>query len=266
MTHTKRIALAAALLAGLTAAAYVYLRHPVAQLEFQGWVEAQMIFVSADEAGRVEDLAVHEGDAIEAGAPLFKLDDELQRAAVAENEAAVVNARHSYDRAKELLKRSVGSQKAFDDALSALRTAEARLNSARTRLDRRSVKAPASGTIQEVYFRQGEMVQAGRPIVSMLPPGNVRVRFFVPQATLPQLHIGDRVAVRCDGCASGLVARINFISAQAEFTPPVIYSQEERARLVFRVEATPERPEDLRAGQPVSVALQGTPGVSHAGK
>ena len=72
--------------------------------------------------------------------------------------------------------------------------------------------------------------------------------------------------MRCDGCAGDLVARVSFISAQAEFTPPVIYSQEERARLVFRIEAMPERPEDLRVGQPVSVALQPAAGVSHARK
>ena len=166
----------------------------------------------------------------------------MQRAAVAENEAAVINARQTFDRARELLKKNVGSQKAFDDAEAALRSAEARLNSAKTRLERRRVNSPATGTIQEVYFRAGEMVQAGRPIVSLLPPDNVRVRFFVPQATLPTIHIGDSIAVRCDGCASDLVARVSFISAQAEFTPPVIYSQEERARLVFRIEATPERP------------------------
>ena len=123
-----------------------------------------------------------------------------------------------------------------------MRTAEARLNSARTRLERRRVVSPVAGTVQEVYFRVGEMVQAGRPIVSLLPPGNVRVRFFVPQAMLPQVHIGDRIAVRLRRLRAAIsCARVSFISAQAEFTPPVIYSQEERARLVFRVEALPEQ-------------------------
>jgi HlyD family secretion protein len=94
----------------------------------------------------------------------------------------------------------------------------------------------------------------------------VRVRFFVAQAMLPKVHIGDPIAVRCDGCRDDLVARVSFISAQAEFTPPVIYSQEERARLVFRIEALPEKPEDVRVGQPVSVALRPAAGVSHARK
>ena len=185
---------------------------------------------------------------------------------MAENEAAVINARQAYDRAKALLKGAVGTQKAFDEAEAALRTAEARLNSAKTRLDRRRVNSPATGIVQEVYFRAGEQVQPGRPILSLLPPGNVRVRFFVPQAELPKVKLGERIAVKCDGCAGDLVARVNFISAQAEFTPPVIYSQEERARLVFRIEAIPERPADLRVGQPVSVALQTAAGASHAHK
>ena len=99
------------------------------------------------------------------------------------------------------------------------------------------------------------MVEPGHPIVSILPPGNVKVRFFVPQDTVPKLAIGDRVLIDCDGCSKDLAARISFISAQAEFTPPVIYSLEERARLVFRIEAIPENPGELRIGQPASVAL-----------
>ena len=265
MTHKKPAVILAVLAAlGLAAGGVWYLRSDRAPPQFQGWVEADLVFVSPDEAGRVETLSVREGDSIGAGVLLFTLDADLQRATVAENEAAVINARHAYERAQALLQRAVGSQKAFDDAQAALRTAEARLNSAKTRLERRSVASPAAGTIQEVYFRVGEMVQPSRPIVSVLPPGNVKVRFFVPQALLPKVKIDDRIAVRCDGCEANLAARISFISAQAEFTPPIIYSQEERARLVFRIEARPEQAEALRVGQPVSVALQPAPGTSHA--
>jgi HlyD family secretion protein len=264
---SRRVALLAVsgvVLAGF--AAYAFLHRGAGPAQFQGWVEAEMLFISPDEVGRVETLSVREGQEVAAGAPLFALDADLQRAAVAENEAAVTNARITYQRAQELLKKAVGSQKAFDDAESTLRTAEARLNSAKTRLDRRRVVSPAAGKIQEVYYREGEMVQSGRPIVSLLPPGNIKVRFFVPQAILPTIRIGDPVTVQCDGCAKDLVARVRFISAQAEFTPPIIYSQEERARLVFRVEAIPERPADLRVGQPVTVTLQPAAGESHARK
>jgi HlyD family secretion protein len=257
----------AALLMLVGASALVlYLRADENVREYQGWVEADLVFVSPDEIGRIETLSVREGSVVEVGAPLFALDDDLQKAAVAENEAAVVNARQTFDRAARLLKTAVGSQKAFDDAEAALRTAEARLNSTKTRLERRRRASPVSGTIEEVYFRGGEMVEPGRPIVSILPPGNVKVRFFVPQSELPKLSLGERVRVHCDGCGSDIYARVRFLSAQAEFTPPVIYSLEERARLVFRVEAIPEHPEELRIGQPVSVAVTGqqAPETSHA--
>jgi HlyD family secretion protein len=265
MVSRTRIVVAVAIAVALGAAlgTYAYLRSAPPR-EFEGWIEAYFIFVSPDETGRVETLSVREGDPVTVGAPLFTLDSDLQKAAVMENEAAVANAKVTYDRAQELLKRAVGSQKVFDDAEAALRSAEARLNSARTRLDRRKLVSPVAGTVQEIYFRVGEMVPAGRPIVSLLPPENVRVRFFVPQAVLPQVHIGDRITITCDGCAQGMVARVNFISAQAEFTPPIIYSREERTRLVFRIEAMPEKPADVRVGQPVSIALQPSAEVSHA--
>lgn len=264
--HKRLFAVTGLAVIGLGFVALQYWQRERPVLDFQGWVEAELVFVSAEEAGRLESLPVREGDTVNVGSPLFALDADLQRAAVAENEAAVANARQTYERAQALLKRAVGSQKAFDDAEAVLRSAEARLNSARTRLERRQVASPVMGSVQEVYFRAGEMVQAGRPIVSLLPPNNTKVRFFVPQATLPTVHIDDRINVNCDGCKPGLTARISFISAQAEFTPPVIYSREERARLVFRIEARPEQPEHLRVGQPVSVGLQPPAGVNHAKK
>jgi HlyD family secretion protein len=264
--HKRLFAVTGLAVIGLALAAFQYWGRARPELEFQGWVEAELIFVSPEEPGRLETLSVREGDRVDVGSPLFALDADLQRAAVAENEAAVVNARQTYERAQALLKRAVGSQKSFDDAEATLRSAEARLNSTRTRLERRKVASPVVGSVQEVYFRTGEMVQAGRPIVSLLPPNNTKVRFFVPQAILPTLKIDDRINVSCDGCMASLVARISFISAQAEFTPPVIYSREERARLVFRIEARPEQPENLRVGQPVSVTLKPAAGVSHAQK
>ena len=249
---------------GIGLATYAYKGRSPAVPQYQGWIEGYFIYVSPDETGRVETLAVREGDRVATGAAIFTLDAELQRAAVAESEAALTNARIGFERAKELLKKAVGSQKGFDDAEATLRTSEARLVSTRTKLDRRRVVSPVAGTVQEVYFRAGEMVSSGRPIVSLLPPGNTRVRFFVPQAIVPRLKIDDRIAIVCDGCAGDLFAKVSFISAQAEFTPPVIYSPEERSRLVFRIEAIPETPDALRVGQPVSIALPSTGAAGHA--
>jgi HlyD family secretion protein len=222
---------------------------------FQGWVEADLIFVSPDEPGRIETLAVREGSPVDVRAPLFTLDDDLQKAEVDQIAAEVTNARKALERAQQLLKTAAGTQRAYDDAEAALRTAEARSNSAQTRLQRRRMFSPVTGTVQQVYFRQGEMVAAGRPVLAILPPANVKIRFFVSETKLPHIAIGDRVRIRCDGCAGELDARVSFISRTAEYTPPVIYSLEERAKLVFMVEARPEHGEEFRVGQPVSVTL-----------
>jgi len=223
---------------------------------FQGWVEAELIFVAPDETGRIETLTVREGDQVERGTLLFTVDPDLQLADVAMQEAAVKNAQLAYDRAQQLAKTQAGTQKTLDDAEAALRTAQARLNSAQTRLTRRKVFSPVTGSVQQIYYRGGELVPAGKPILALLPPGNLKVRFFVNEATLPKLQFGDPVTVTCDGCDGDIAAKITFISRASEFTPPVIYSTDERSKLVFLIEARPqERPERLRVGQPVSVAL-----------
>ena len=152
-----------------------------------------------------------------------------------------------------LSKTGSGTQAALDSALSALRVAEARVNTSQTRLARRSSSAPVGGTIQQIYFREGEMVPAQRPVLSIMPPGNMKLRFFVPEADLPKLAIGDEVRVTCDNCAADLTARIYFIATSAEYTPPVIYSLEERHKLVYLIQARPNRPDNLRVGQPISV-------------
>ncbi len=222
---------------------------------YQGWIEANLIFVAPDEVGRVQTLSVQEGDAVKVGEPLFTVDDDLQQADLAQVKASLTNAQQTFDRAQQLAKTGAGTQKDLDAATMLLRDAQARLNSAQTRLARRSVFSPVEGTVQQVYYRPGEMVPAGRPVLAILPPGNIKVRFFVPQAVLPSIAYGDAVAVGCDGCEEDLTARVSFIAKQSEFTPPVIYSLEERAKLVFLIEALPDKPSALRVGQPVDVSL-----------
>ena len=226
---------------------------------FQGWVEANLIFVSPDESGRVETLSVREGDTVSQGAPLFTVDADLQQADTAVAQASVTNARQAFDRAQTLVKSQAGTQRSLDEAEAALRTAEARLNSAQTRLARRKASSPVSGTVEQVYYRPGELVPAGRPVVALLPPGNIKIRFFVPETELQRFSLGAPVTVACDGCRNDIAARVSYISRSSEFTPPVIYSQEERSKLVFMIEARTETPEQLRVGQPVTVTLGAVP-------
>ena len=146
-----------------------------------------------------------------------------------------------------------------------IRAAEAEARAAREalaqadwRLRQRTVAATVGGTVVDTLFTRGEWVAAGAPVVTLLPPGNVKVRFFVPESQLGAVQVGQKVAFSCSGCAAGLVATVAFIAPQAEFTPPVIYSKESRAKLVFRVEArpAPEQAAKLHPGQPVDVRLQ----------
>jgi HlyD family secretion protein len=225
------------------------------QRQLQGWVEAELIFVSPDEQGRVETLKVREGDRVKQGDLLFTVDDDLQKADLVVKKTAVVNAQQNFDRAKELLKTAAGTQKTFDDAEAALRQANANLGWSETRLTRRNAYSPAEGTIQQVYYRPGETVPASRPVVALLPPQNLKFRFFAPESLLPEIKYGETVTVSCDGCEKGLTAKVSFIARSAEYTPPVIYSLDERAKLVYLIEARPAEPEKFRVGQPVTVTL-----------
>lgn len=116
-------------------------------------------------------------------------------------------------------------------------------------------RAPMAALVADTYFQPGEWVNAGQPVVSLLPPGAVRARFFVPEAELGALQLGQAVELRCDGCGAAITARVNFVASRAEYTPPVIYSNAQRARLVFMVEAQPDAKDAarLKPGQPLDV-------------
>lgn len=154
---------------------------------------------------------------------------------------------------------SIGRQPEIDAARANLAAARAELAQAKVRLDQKAAAAPAAALVQDTFYREGEWVPAGGPVVSLLPPGNIKVRFFVPETVVGKLRTGDRVEISCDGCAAPIGAQISFVSPQAEYTPPVIYSRDSRAKLVFMVEARPgiEDARKIHPGQPVDVKLGG---------
>ena len=136
--------------------------------------------------------------------------------------------------------------------------ARAALAQADWRVEQKSVSAPSAGLVYDTLYREGEWVAPGNPVVRLLPPGNVKVRFFVSETVLGALSIGRDVALTCDGCAAEIPAKITFVSPQAEYTPPVIYSNDTRGKLVYMIEAhpAPENAAKLRPGQPVEVHLR----------
>jgi HlyD family secretion protein len=166
-------------------------------------------------------------------------------------------AQAAYDSARAQQNQFVASQTqaaaARRQAEALARQGQASLDTAEFNLSERAVRALIAGEVQDVYFRQGEYANAGTPVVAVLPPANVFVRFFVPEPQIAGLMLGSQVHIGCDGCAANLVATISFIAAQTEFTPPVIYSVGNRERLVFKVEARAANGLPIHPGLPVEV-------------
>ncbi len=143
----------------------------------------------------------------------------------------------------------------IDAAEANVRALESALSRAEWDLSQMSQSAPQAGRVFDTLYRPGEWIPAGRPVVVLLPPQNIKVRAFVPQGRIGAIRLGDPVSVGVDGLREPLRGRVSFISPRAEFTPPVIYSRESRAKLVFLVEAVfdPGTAARLHPGQPVDV-------------
>jgi HlyD family secretion protein len=151
-----------------------------------------------------------------------------------------------------------GRVDAIHAAQAVVESGRAAVDKAQWAFDQKQQFAPADAVVHDTLYRQGEFVAAGNPVVALLPPGNLKVRFFVPQEKLAQVKVGGTVSVQPDGVAHPFSATVNYISTKAEYTPPVIFSRETRANLVFMIEAkfSPADAAELRPGQPVDVGVK----------
>ncbi len=290
---------------------------------YQGYLEGEFVYVAAPLGGQLEKLAVARGARVEAGTPLFTLEQSAELSALREaaerlrqsqakladlrkgsrpSELAVLAARLAQtragaelsalelQRATKLHQTTVLSDDDYDrirlnheanvkavaETAAQLETAqlggrtdviaaaEADAAAAQAALDRagwsvaqKSRSAPAAALVYDTLFREGEFVAAGQPVVALLPPANIKVRFFVPEAGLAALKAGDVVHVTITGRPAPLDARISYLSPQPEYTPPVLYNRENRAKLVFMIEAVfdPAVAKDLHPGQPADVSV-----------
>jgi HlyD family secretion protein len=289
---------------------------------WQGYIEGEYVLLASPYAGQLEKLYVRRGDTIEAGKPVFALEQEAERAARLEAEERLKSAqarlenlqvprrppeiaalreqvrqaqaarelsRSQLARQEQLFKSGFIARSLYDEAKSALdrdnarvaeaqsqlknallplgreeerkgaqrdvEAAQAALAQAAWRLEQKSVAAPVSGLVQDTFFVEGEWVPAGKPVASLLPPRNVKARFYVPEAALGKVTVGKRIEIRCDGCPGPFAARVSWVSTQAEYTPPILYSRESRTKLRFLVEARFDHPEAvaLKPGQPIDV-------------
>jgi HlyD family secretion protein len=289
---------------------------------WQGYIEGEYVMLASPYAGQLQKLHVRRGERVDAGKPVFALEQEAERAARLEAEerlksvqarlenlqvpkrppeiealraqrnqarAARELAALQLDQYEKLFKDGFIAQTRLDEArathqreVARVRETEAQLKNALQplgrdaerdaaeseveaakaalaqavwRLDQKSVATPVSGLVHETFFVEGEWVPAGRPVAALLPPGNVKARFYVPETSLNAIPIGKDIEIRCDGCPAPLPAKVSYVSNQAEYTPPVLFSKESRAKLMFLVEARLPG-SNLRPGQPVDVRLK----------
>ena len=266
--RTRAIRIVALLaVAGGGTYAYLALRGPGAPPVHQGYVEGESIRIAAPVAGTLTKLAVRRGDTVAAGAPLFEFDRTTDLAARDEAAAALRFAEAQYRRQQELIASKATPAEKLDAARNTFDQARAALVRAERRLEEMAPKAPADALVEDTMALPGDFVAAGTPVVSLLPPDRVKLRFFVPETALAATQRGYIVTFKCDGCPAGLRARIVYVAPRSEYTPPVIYSVSSRAKLVYMVEAVPiDPPVPLKPGQPVDVghAVADNAGVAEA--
>ncbi|SHM08111.1 HlyD family secretion protein [Rhizobacter sp. OV335] len=238
---------------------------------------AQQQLLNLQQGRRPDELAAARAQLAQAQAALALSNAELARTAklVAEqfnSPATLDQARskvasdqaHVNELAAQLRVANLGARTPeIAAAAQEVKAAQAQLDQADWRVAQKTQRVPASAAaadVVDVLYREGEYVPLGGPVLTLLPPGNIKARFFVPQAVVGALRVGQAVSLHCDGCGAPIAARLSFVAREAEFTSPLIYSRENRAALVFMVEARPE-PADARRlhpGQPLQVLLGAT--------
>jgi HlyD family secretion protein len=208
------------------------------------------------------DLAAAQADADRSGAEARRLAAAQREKPGSVAQLQLDQARASYEAALQQRDAARAQVTSAASAIAAARAqvqqAQAGLASAQHQLGDLAPVSPTTGRVDDVMFKPGESVTANVAIVSIVPDGEVKVRFYVPQGVVSSYQPGRRVAVACDGCASGMTATVDFVASRPEYTPPVIYSLDARQKLVFMVEAVPSAPRALVPGQPMDVAPQAT--------
>ena len=228
------------------------------QDRFQGYVEGEFVYVASPLAGQLDSLQVRRGDQVKTGDPLFALDETAEKAALDMARAALVLSEAEFARQEKLFRMGPAAAQDYDRARSTRDQDRQRVAQAEWNFNQKRQAAPMAGFVYDTLFRQGEWVGAGKPVVVLLPPQNIKVRAFVPETRVGSIHYGDTTRVTVDGVPNPFIGKVSYISPHAEYTPPVIYSRESRAKLVFMIESVfdPEVSRGLHPGQPVDVEFK----------
>ena len=236
-----------------------------------GYIEGEYTYISSSVGGTLFQLIARRGQSIKKNMPLYQLDPEPQRSSVAVSKANIANlqaqvelAKIQLDRQKQLFHKNASSKEAVDQATAdyiskteQLAANRAQLTESEWALKQKAQYSPVEGDVSDTYYRQGETVPENRPVLAILDPANIKVLFYVPETSLNQIKIGQVITFSCDGCKTFTSARISFISPEAEFTPPVIYSKDTRYKLVYLVRASMPKTiaRAFHPGQPIDVYL-----------
>jgi HlyD family secretion protein len=235
----------------------------------QGYAEGYFTYVSANFSGVLKELSVQRGAQVKINQALFVLEQQPEsdayKQAVARRDQTIAElslAEINFKRQTALFEKGVTSKEALDSARTDFTKTQAQLAQANADLmqaqwtqAQKAVTATKNALVFDTYYLPGELVPAGQPVLSLLAPQDVYLLFFINESQLGAVHYGQTVYGYCDSCRNPIAAKISYISPQAEYTPPVIYSNEMRAKLVFRIEATPAAQDAvlLHPGQPISV-------------
>ncbi len=236
-----------------------------------GYIEGEYNYIASGIAGTLFQLNVHRGQTVQQNDLLFSLDPEPDKSNMDAAKDNVDDLSAQVDLAQIQLKRftdlyanhatdkSTLDQKSTDYQikLQQLSAAENTLRASEWSYHQKTVYAPVSGYVFDTYYRIGEKVAANQPVLSLLTAKNIKVQFFIPEKQLSTIHLNQVITIRCDGCKSTVKATITYISPEAEYTPPIIYSQDTRYKLVYKVKAV--LPTDIamhfHPGQPLDVYL-----------
>lgn len=224
---------------------------------YQGYAEGEYVRVASPIAGQLLTLSVARGDTVKVGDPLFALEQEKEQDQLIEAQTSLTLSTLQLERQTNLVNKKVSTKEDLDRAQARNDQDKAQLAQIKWQLDQKTVKSPVSGAVIDTFYRVGEFVPSAYAVVKLLPPENIKVRFFVPERDLGKIRINQPVNLSCDGCEKTLTGKITFIAPEAEFTPPIIYSNDNRHKLVFMVEAKTNVQDAhlLHPGQPIQVQL-----------
>ncbi|KTD13607.1 hemolysin D [Legionella gratiana] len=252
---------------------------------FSGYIDTDLVYLSSDFGGRLTDLAISKGQIVKKNQFLFKLEqtNELYnvkmsqlgtKELLAQRQQTLIQLNYNeinYRRIVAMRKQNAASQNDLDAAQKDLNISKQQLADIDVKIKNNQLEvadkkwlvtrkenfAPEQGIIFDTYYTQGEFVQAAAPILSLITKNNIKAIFFVPEEKLSQLRLNEHVTIKTDQNAHFATGHISYISNIAEYTPPIIYSREERQRLVFRIEAKIDTPdlEKIHYGQPVTLEL-----------